>query len=124
MRSAKLGAGLQSGGLIELKRRLLFVFFGIVVFRIGAYIPVPGLNPDAVAQLFHQHEGGLLSMFNMFSGGSLNRMTIFALGIIPYISASIVVQMYSTISPKLIQIKKEGEAGKRKINQYTRYLTL
>lgn len=97
---------------------------GIIVFRIGAYIPVPGLNPEAVAHLFQQHQGGLLSMFNMFSGGSLSRMTIFALGIMPYISASIVVQMYSTISPKLIQIKKEGESGRRKINQYTRYLTL
>lgn len=125
MRStAKLGAGLQSGGLSELKRRLLFVLIGIVVFRVGSYIPVPGLNPDAVARLFQQNEGGLLGMFNMFSGGALSRMTIFALGIMPYISASIVVQMYSTVSPKLIQIKKDGEAGRRKINQYTRYLTL
>lgn len=125
MRStAKLGAGLQSGGLSELKRRLLFVLVGIIVFRIGSYIPVPGLNPDAVARLFQQNESGLLGMFNMFSGGALSRMTIFALGIMPYISASIVVQMYSTVSPKLIQIKKEGEAGRRKINQYTRYLTL
>ena len=124
MSTQKLGAGLQSGGLVELKRRLLFVLLGIIVFRIGAYIPVPGLNPEAVANLFNQHQGGLLSMFNMFSGGSLSRMTIFALGIMPYISASIVVQMYSTISPKLIQIKKEGESGRRKINQYTRYLTL
>ncbi len=125
MRStAKLGAGLQSGGLSELKRRLLFVLIGIIVFRIGSYIPVPGLNPDAVAHLFKQNEGGLLGMFNMFSGGALSRMTIFALGIMPYISASIIVQMYSTVSPKLIQIKKEGEAGRRKVNQYTRYLTL
>lgn len=124
MRSAKLGAGLKSGGLTELKRRLLFVLLGIIVFRIGAYIPVPGLNPDAVARLFQHHQDGLLGMFNMFSGGSLSRMTIFALGIMPYISASIVVQMYSTVSPRLIQIKKEGEAGRRKINQYTRYLTL
>ena len=125
MRStAKLGAGLQSGGLSELKRRLMFVLIGIIVFRIGSYIPVPGLNPDSVARLFQQNESGLLGMFNMFSGGALSRMTIFALGIMPYISASIVVQMYSTVSPKLIQIKKEGEAGRRKINQYTRYLTL
>lgn len=124
MRSAKLGAGLKSGGLTELKKRLLFVLLGIIVFRIGAYIPVPGLNPDAVARLFSHHQDGLLGMFNMFSGGSLSRMTIFALGIMPYISASIVVQMYSTVSPRLIQIKKEGEAGRRKINQYTRYLTL
>ena len=120
----KLGAGLQSGGLTELKRRLLFVLVGIIVFRIGAYIPVPGLNPDAVARLFQQNENGLLGMFNMFSGGALSRMTIFALGIMPYISASIIVQMYSMVSPTLIQIKKEGEAGRRKINQYTRYITL
>lgn len=125
MRStAKLGSGLQSGGLTELKQRLLFVLIGILVFRIGSYIPVPGLNPEAVARLFQQNESGLLGMFNMFSGGALSRMTIFALGIMPYISASIVVQMYSTVSPKLMQIKKEGEAGRRKINQYTRYLTL
>lgn len=125
MRStAKLGAGLQSGGLTELKRRLMFVLIGIIVFRIGTYIPVPGLNPDAVARLFQQNANGLLGMFNMFSGGALSRMTIFALGIMPYISASIIVQMYSMVSPALIQIKKEGEAGKRKISQYTRYLTL
>lgn len=120
----KLGSGLQSGGLSELKRRLLFVLIGIVVFRIGAYIPVPGLNPEAVAHLFQQNQGGLLGMFNMFSGGALSRMTIFALGIMPYISASIIVQMYGTVSPKLMQLKKEGEAGRRKMNQYTRYLTL
>lgn len=122
--TAKLGAGLQSGGLTELKRRLLFVLIGILVYRIGSYIPVPGLNPEAVARLFQENESGLLGMFNMFSGGALSRMTIFALGIMPYISASIIVQMYSTVSPKLSQIKKEGEAGRRKINQYTRYLTL
>jgi len=122
--SAKLGAGLKSGGLSELKQRLLFVLLGIIVFRIGSYIPVPGLNPEAIKHLFQQNEGGLLGMFNMFSGGSLSRMTIFALGIMPYISASIMVQMYSTVSPRLVQIKKEGEAGRRKINQYTRYLTL
>src|SRR3989338_8618053 len=124
MRSAKLGSGLQSGGLSELKRRLLFVLIGIIVFRIGSYIPVPGLNPEAVSHLFQQNESGLLGMFNMFSGGALSRMTIFALGIMPYISASIIVQMYGTVSPKLMQLKKEGEAGRRKMNQYTRYLTL
>lgn len=120
----KLGAGLQSGGLSELKNRLLFVLIGILVYRIGSYIPVPGLNPDAVAKLFQQNQSGLLGMFNMFSGGALSRMTIFALGIMPYISASIIVQMYGTVSPKLTQLKKEGEAGRRKMNQYTRYLTL
>src|SRR3990167_655965 len=124
MTSEKLGLGLKSGGLSELKKRLFFVLLGIMVFRIGTYIPVPGLNAEAVANLFQHHQGGLLGMFNMFSGGSLSRMTIFALGIMPYISASIIIQMYATISPKLIQLKKEGEAGKRKMNQCTRYLTL
>ena len=122
--SGKLGAGIQSGGLSELKRRLLFVFLGILIFRLGTYIPVPGLNPDAVARLFSANENGLLGMFNMFSGGALSRMTIFALGIMPYISASIIIQMYGMVSPKLILLKKEGEAGRRKMNQYTRYLTL
>src|SRR3990167_1144577 len=122
--SGKLGAGIQSGGLSELKRRLLFVFLGILIFRLGTYIPVPGLNPDAVARLFSANENGLLGMFNMFSGGALSRMTIFALGIMPYISASIIIQMYGMVSPKLIALKKEGEAGRRKMNQYTRYLTL
>lgn len=123
MAKTKLGAELSSGGLTELKQRLLFVFIGILVFRLGAYIPVPGLDPAKLAALFHQ-DGGLLGMFNMFSGGALSRMTIFALSIMPYISASIIVQMYGTISPKLLELKKEGESGRRKINQYTRYGTL
>jgi len=122
--AGKLGAGLSSGGLSELRQRLLFVLLGIFVFRLGAHIPVPGLDPAGLARLFQQHAGGLLGLFNMFSGGALQRMTIFALSIMPYISASIIVQMYSTISPKLIELKKEGEAGRRKINQYTRYGTL
>lgn len=124
MTRAKLGTGLTSGGLTELKQRLLFVLIGIVVFRIGSYIPVPGLDPTKLAVWFQQHESGLLGMFNMFSGGALSRMTILALGVMPYISASIIIQMYGTISPKLQQLKKEGEAGRRKINQYTRYSTL
>lgn len=124
MAKAKTGNELTSGGLSELKRRLLFVLIGIVIFRLGAYIPVPGLNPVRLAALFQQHESGLLGMFNMFSGGALSRMTIFALSIMPYISASIIIQMYATVSPKLSELKKEGEAGKRKINQYTRYSTL
>jgi preprotein translocase subunit SecY len=121
---SKLGSELSSGGLSELKRRLLFVFLAIIVFRIGAYIPVPGLDPAKLATLFKQHESGLLGMFNMFSGGALSRMTIFALSIMPYISASIIIQMFGAISPKLKQLQKEGEAGKRKMNQYTRYFTL
>lgn len=124
MTGPKLGAGLSSGGLSELKQRLLFVLLGIIIFRLGAHIPVPGLDPAGLARLFQQHEGGLLGLFNMFSGGALRRMTIFALSIMPYISASIIIQMYSTVSPRLIELKKEGEAGKRKINQYTRYGTL
>lgn len=124
MAKAKLGSALSQGGLSELKKRLLFVFIGILIFRFGAYIPVPGINPARLADLFHQHSGGLLGMFNAFSGGALSQMTIFAMGIMPYISASIVVQMYSQISPKLQALRKEGEAGRSKINQYTRYGTL
>lgn len=119
----KLGASLSQGGLSELKKRLLFVLIGIIVYRLGAYIPVPGLDPARLAALFHQHETSFLGMFNMFSGGALSRMTIFALGVMPYISSSIIIQMYSQISPKMQQMRKEGEAGRRKINQYTRYGT-
>lgn len=124
MSTAKLGAGLSSGGLGELRRRLIFLLVGILIFRLGAYIPVPGLDPTKLTALFQQHEGGLLGMVNMISGGSLLRMSIFALGIMPYISASIIVQMFATISPKMQELRKEGEAGRRKINQYTRYGTL
>ena len=115
---------LSSGGLSELRNRLLIVLIGILIFRFGSYIPVPGLDPVKLAQLFHGSSGGVLGMFNMFSGGALSRMTIFALGVMPYISSSIVFQMYSSISPKLIALKKEGEAGRKKISQYTRYGTL
>lgn len=124
MSSKKLGSALSQGGLSELKKRLLFVLIGIIVFRFGSYIPMPGLNPAKLADLFNQHASGLLGVFNMFSGGSLSRMTIFAMGIMPYISASIIIQMYSQISPALQQLRKEGEAGRHKINQYTRYATV
>lgn len=124
MANKKLGAGLSSGGLSELRNRLLCVLIGIIVFRLGAYIPVPGLDPVRLAAFFQHHDSGLLGMFNMFSGGALSRMTIFALSIMPYISASIIIQMYGTISPKLQALKKEGEAGKHKTNQYIRYSTL
>ncbi|WP_267256260.1 preprotein translocase subunit SecY [Coxiella endosymbiont of Ornithodoros maritimus] len=124
MSITKLGTSLSQGGLSELKRRLLFVLIGIIVYRLGVYIPVPGLDPSRLAALFHQHETGFLGMFNMFSGGALSRMTIFALGVMPYISSSIIVQMYSQISPKMQALRKEGEAGRRKINQYTRYGTV
>jgi len=124
MAKPKLGAGLSSGGLSELRNRLIFVLIGLVVYRLGAYIPVPGLNPAKLVALFQQHGGGILGVFNMFSGGALSRMTIFALGVMPYISASIIMQMYATVSPKLSQLKKEGQSGQRKINQYTRYATV
>ncbi|WP_286240354.1 preprotein translocase subunit SecY [Neptuniibacter halophilus] len=116
-------AGVQSG-LGELKSRLLFVLLAIVVYRIGAHIPVPGINPDRLAALFDQNQGTILSLFNMFSGGALERMSILALGIMPYISASIIMQLMTVVSPTLAQLKKEGEAGRRKINQYTRYGTV
>ena len=120
----KFGASLSQGGLGELKRRLLFVLIGIIVYRLGAYIPVPGLDPARLAQLFQRHEMGFLGMFNMFSGGALSRMTIFALGVMPYISSSIIIQMYSQISPTMQILRKDGEAGRRKINQYIRYGTV
>ncbi|NHN75714.1 preprotein translocase subunit SecY [Azotobacter chroococcum] len=123
---AKQGAlsALSNGGLSELWARLRFLFLAIIVYRIGAHIPVPGINPDRLAELFQQNEGTILSLFNMFSGGALERMSIFALGIMPYISASIIMQLMTVVSPQLEQLKKEGEAGRRKISQYTRYGTL
>jgi preprotein translocase subunit SecY len=111
-------------GLSELKSRLLFVLLAIIVYRIGAHIPVPGINPDRLAQLFEQNQGTILSLFNMFSGGALERMSIFALGIMPYISASIIMQLMTAVVPHLEQLKKEGESGRRKISQYTRYGTV
>lgn len=116
--------GNEKGGLSELKRRLLFLFLAIIVYRIGAHIPVPGLDPAKIADLFNQQSSGIVGFLNMFSGGALQRLTVFALGVMPYISASIIIQLFSSISPRLEQLKKEGEAGKRKINQYTRYATL
>ncbi|APJ39545.1 preprotein translocase subunit SecY [Pseudomonas aeruginosa] len=123
---AKQGAlsALSNGGLSELWARLRFLFLAIIVYRIGAHIPVSGINPDRLAALFRQNEGTILSLFNMFSGGALERMSIFALGIMPYISASIIMQLMTAISPQLEQLKKEGESGRRKISQYTRYGTV
>ncbi|OGV77556.1 MAG: preprotein translocase subunit SecY [Methylotenera sp. RIFCSPLOWO2_02_FULL_45_14] len=108
----------------ELKSRLLFVLGALVVFRLGAHIPVPGIDPDVLAKLFESQSGGILGMFNMFSGGALSRFTVFALGIMPYISASIIMQLMAAVSPKLEQLKKEGEAGRRAITKYTRYGTV
>ncbi len=124
MAGPKTGLALSQGGLGELKRRLLFVLIGILIYRIGAHIPVPGIDPQRLADLFKHEQGGILGLFNMFSGGALQRFTVFALNVMPYISASIIMQLFTVISPKLEQLKKEGEAGRRKINQYTRYGTL
>jgi preprotein translocase subunit SecY len=115
---------LSSGKLNDLKQRLLFVLGALVVYRIGAHIPVPGINPDELAKLFNSQSGGILGMFNMFSGGALQRFTVFALGIMPYISASIIMQLLATVYPPLEAMRKEGEAGRRKITQYTRYGTV
>ena len=121
-------AALQSPGmrkgLGELWARITFLFVALVVFRLGAHVPVPGINPAKLAQLFEQNKDTILSLFNMFSGGALERMSILALGIMPYISASIIMQLMTTVSPQLEALKKEGEAGRRKINQYTRYGTV
>jgi preprotein translocase subunit SecY len=108
----------------DLRRRLVFLMLGLVVYRIGAHIPVPGIDPTALQQLFNGQQGGILNLFNMFSGGALSRFTVFALGIMPYISASIIMQLLMYVLPALEQIKKEGESGRRKITQYTRYGTL
>ncbi len=108
----------------DLKRRLVFLVLALVVYRLGTHIPVPGINPDALADLFRQNQGGILGLFNMFSGGALSRFSIFALGIMPYISASIIMQLMSVVVPSLESLKKEGEAGRRKITQYTRYGTV
>jgi preprotein translocase subunit SecY len=116
--------GTSMGNLSELRQRLLFVLGALIVYRIGTFIPVPGIDPAALAALFEQQQGTILDMFNMFSGGALSRASLFALGIMPYISASIIVQLMTAVIPQLEQLKKEGEAGRRKITQYTRYGTL
>lgn len=118
------GKPLTDGKLDDLKRRLWFVVGALVVYRLGAHIPVPGINPVELAKLFNSQQGGILGMFNMFSGGALSRFTVFALGIMPYISASIIMQLLTTVWPSLEALKKEGEAGRRKITQYTRYGTV
>lgn len=114
----------KSGKYGDLKKRLLFLLGALVVFRIGAHIPVPGIDPNELAKLFQSQQGGILGLFNMFSGGALSRFTIFALGIMPYISSSIIMQLMTAVSPQLEALKKEGQAGQRKITQYTRYGTL
>ena len=120
--------GLESnraqGGLSELKRRLLFVLGAIIVFRAGSFVPIPGIDAAVLAQLFEQQKDTIVAMFNMFSGGALERASVFALGIMPYISASIIMQLATVVHPRLAELKKEGEAGRRKISQYTRWGTL
>jgi preprotein translocase subunit SecY len=120
---ATAAAALAGGKLGDLKKRLLFLLGALIVYRIGTHVPVPGIDPDQLTQLFNQQRGGILDMFNMFSGGALSRFSIFALGIMPYISASIIMQLLTVVSPHLEALKKEGEAGRRKITQYTRYGT-
>jgi preprotein translocase subunit SecY len=114
----------KSGKFGDLRRRLVFLLLALVVYRLGAHIPVPGIDPAQLEQLFKGQSGGILNLFNMFSGGALSRFTVFALGIMPYISASIIMQLMTYVVPTLEAIKKEGEAGRRKITQYTRYGTL
>ena len=120
--SSKQQSGLSKYG--DLKGRLIFLMLALVVYRIGAHVPVPGIDPDMLKQLFNQQQGGILGLFNMFSGGALSRFSVFALGIMPYISASIIMQMLSYVLPSLEALRKEGESGRRKITQYTRYGTL
>ena len=114
----------KTGKYGDLRRRLVFLLLALVVYRIGAHIPVPGIDPGQLQQLFSNQQGGILNLFNMFSGGALSRFTVFALGIMPYISASIIMQLLTYVVPTFEQLKKEGEAGRRKITQYTRYGTL
>ncbi|MXZ79960.1 MAG: preprotein translocase subunit SecY [Gammaproteobacteria bacterium] len=112
------------GSLSDLKQRILFMIGALMVFRLGTHVPVPGVDPAAVAALFEQTRGSIIDIFNMFSGGALSRLSIFALGVMPYISASIIMQMMKAVIPSLEQLNKEGEAGRRKITQYTRYFTV
>src|SRR6476620_8019769 len=108
----------------ELKSRIWFTLGALVIYRLGTYIPIPGIDPSILQELFQRNSGGILGMFDMFSGGALGRMTIFALNIMPYISASIIIQLLTAVSPQLEALKKEGESGRKKLNQYTRYGTV
>ena len=118
------GTAAAGGKFGELRQRLIFLVLALIVFRLGAHIPVPGIDPDQLAQLFAGQKDGILGMFNLFSGGALSRFTVFALGIMPYISASIIMQLMTIVVPSLESLKKEGQAGQRKITQYTRYGTV
>src|SRR5579871_4418862 len=123
----QLAANLNLGVLAkatELRQRILFTLIALVVYRLGTWIPIPGVDPHALADVFQRSGGGILGMFDMFAGGALRRMTIFALNIMPYISASIILQLLTSVVPSLEALKKEGEQGRKKINQYTRYTTV
>lgn len=123
----QLAANLNLGVLsraTELKKRLWFTLGALIVYRLGTYIPVPGVDASVMADILRQHGGGVLGMFDMFTGGALGRMTVFALNIMPYISASIIVQLMTAAIPSWEALKKEGESGRKKLNQYTRYLTV
>ena len=125
--SDRVNSGFDLGAIAkadDLKKRLLFTLGALIVYRLGTFIPLPGINPGALADIFGQQSSGILGMFDMFSGGALGRMTIFALNIMPYITASIIMQLMTSIVPTLEQLKKDGEAGRKTINQYTRYLTV
>lgn len=124
MKNSKYVNSASTGSLAELRSRLMFVVIALLVFRLGAHIPVPGLDPVRLAHFFNDQQNTIFGLFNMFSGGALSRVTVFAIGIMPYISASIMVQLFSMVLPSLEQLRKEGDAGRRKLNQYTRYLTL
>src|SRR5690606_7608762 len=123
----QLAANLNFGALAkatELKKRIWFTLGALLIYRLGTYVPLPGIDPVALADMFRQQATGILGMFNMFAGGAVGRMAIFALSIMPYISAAIIVQLLTAVSPHLAQLKKEGEQGRKQINQYTRYGTV
>ncbi|MGZ8995923.1 MAG: preprotein translocase subunit SecY, partial [Rhodospirillales bacterium] len=123
----QLAASLNFGAFAratELKKRIWFTLGALIIYRLGTYIPIPGIDPAAITDIFNRQAGGILGMFNMFAGGALGRMTIFALNIMPYISASIIMQLMTAVVPTLEALKKEGESGRKKINQYSRYLTV
>jgi preprotein translocase subunit SecY len=122
--ASQVANSLSGGSLSELRKRIVFVLIALVVFRIGTFIPVPGIDISVMREIFDQQRTGILGMFNMFSGGALERMSVFALGVMPYISASIIMQLMTVAVPALEQLKKEGESGRRKITQYTRYGTV
>ncbi len=123
----QIASGMNLGAFskaTELKKRIMFTLGALIIYRLGTYVPLPGIDPVALQDIFRQNSGGILGMFDMFSGGALRRMTVFALNIMPYISASIIMQLMTSISPQMEALKKEGESGRKKINQYTRYGTV